>query len=393
MQTAPVVAPLVPLGANPGGPPSPSAPPARAEGRLLGGFGPWLLAYWVFLAGVGVFRDLWLTRSSLSAESAAAAVLRNGGLTGVYAALCVLVIWITRREGALPRGVPSTLGSAVVLTAAAQALQMQIACMPFMSRACPAGLTRLSVSLVWFPAALLVTINLFTVGGALRATLRARARAEASARAAASLVEAQLAALTWQLRPHFLFNTLQSVATLMHRDPDAAEGMLARLRTLLDHSASVPAGGEISLRRELDMMRIYTELEMHRFGDRLRVDFHADPRVLDAAVPTFLLQPLIENAVHHAVAVRGEGWIRLRADVDPQAGLLRVTIHDSGAGGATARAGVFGGGMGLANTRARLRTLHGDRQYLRMGRADDGGTFVAVALPLRPVRALDEDGR
>lgn len=363
--------------------PTAPAPPRGGDGRRLWGFGPWLLAYWVLLAGVGAGRDLWLTRSDLSAGAVAGAVLRNLGLTGTWAAVCLVVIWITRREGARGRGPVATLALAAGLTAAAQLVQLRIVCTPFVTRECPAGLTRMGVSLVWLPAALLVTINLFAVGNALHAALRARARAETAARAAGDLAEAQLAALTWQLRPHFLFNTLQSVATLMHRDPDAAEGMLARLRTLLDHSASVPAGGEVPLRKELEMMRVYTELEMHRFGDRLRVDFDADPAVLGAAVPSFLLQPLMENAVHHAVAVRGEGWIRVGAAVDPASGLLRVTLHDSGAGGVPAPAGVFGGGLGLANTRARLRTLHGDRQHLRIERADDGGTRVSIALPFR----------
>ncbi|HEX6042340.1 sensor histidine kinase [Longimicrobium sp.] len=387
--TAPSPAVLTP--ADAAAPPSP-APPRADDGRVLRRFAPWLLAYWVFLAAVGVFRDLWLYPSSRSADGIAATVLRDTALMGVWAAVCLVVIWITGRPGVRARGVAPTLGIAVLLTGAAHAAQLRIACVPFPTRACPAGLTRTGLSLAWLPVALLVTINLVAVGNAVHAALRSRAGVEAAARASASLVEAQLAALSGQLRPHFLFNTLQSVATLMHRDPDAAEGMLARLRTLLERSASVPAGGEVSLRQELEMMRIYAELEMQRFGDRLRVDLQADPRVLDAAVPLFLLQPLIENAVHHAVAVRGEGWIRVGADVDAGTGLLRVTIHDSGAGGAPGQAGVFGGGMGLANTRARLRTLHGDRQYLRMGRADDGGTFVSIALPLRPVEAADEEG-
>lgn len=365
--------------------PAAASAPARPGVPLPRGLAPWLLAYWCFLAAVGAGRDLWFTRTDLSAGAVAAAVARNAGVTGTWAAVCVLVIWITRREGVRPRGVAATLGIAALLTAAAQAVQMQIVCTPFFTRACPAGLTRTGVSLVWFPAALLVTINLFAVGSALHAALRARARAELAARASADLVEAQLAALAWQLRPHFLFNTLQSVATLMHRDPDAAEGMLGRLRTLLEHSASVPAGGEVPLREELEMMKVYTELEMHRFGDRLRVEFDADPAVLEARVPSFLLQPLIENAVHHAVAVRGEGWIRVRAAPEPATGLLRVTIHDSGPGGTPVRAAVFGGGMGLANTRARLRTLHGDRQYLRVERAGDGGAFVSIGLPFRPL--------
>jgi signal transduction histidine kinase len=206
------------------------------------------------------------------------------------------------------------------------------------------------------------------------------------------LAEAQLQALQRQLHPHFLFNTLNAISALMHRDVDAADQMLTRLSDLLRMALDQPGVQEIALKDELDFLAKYLEIEQARFGDRLTVRFDVDPLTLDAQVPNLVLQPLVENSIRHAIAVRIEpGVIEIRAR--RAGGQLLLEVCDNGPGLAGLSRAASGRGVGLANTRSRLEHLYGDAQQLSFSQPTGGGLVVTVAIPFRsdePLDALDE---
>jgi two-component system LytT family sensor kinase len=204
-------------------------------------------------------------------------------------------------------------------------------------------------------------------------------RAESEAR------EARLSALRYQLNPHFLFNSLNAVSTLVLEGNDqAATRMLAQiadlLRTTLDSDASL----EIPLSQEIAFIEQYLSIEQTRLGGRLRVDIAIAEDTLDAAVPNMLLQPLVENAVRHGVAplVAG-GIVAIRSVLD--GGRLLVTIRNSGCrtNGSSAQHGNSSKGIGLANTAERLRTLYGDKQQFLLRSHDAGDFEVVVEIPFR----------
>ena len=193
------------------------------------------------------------------------------------------------------------------------------------------------------------------------------------------LAEARLMALQMQLNPHFLFNALNGIATLMHRDVDTADRMLMRLAELLRLTLEKTGDQETTVRNEIALLDRYLEIERLRFGDRLEVRFELPPETLDARVPTLLLQPLVENSIKHGLATRAQrGLIELAARRDGQ--MLTIEIKDNGVG-IKPRSGAAGTGVGLSNTRSRLQQLYGDRQSLDLSNRSEGGALVRVRLP------------
>ncbi|MCE9666438.1 histidine kinase [Myxococcus stipitatus] len=222
---------------------------------------------------------------------------------------------------------------------------------------------------------ILLTAGAHALGLARRAHVRQR-RAD---QLQAQLAEARLQALASQLRPHFLFNALNAVASLVHVDPDAAERMLARLGDLLRHGLDSHGRQEVTLREELDALAPYLDIERVRFGPRLSVTYDVPPEVLEARVPYLALQPLVENAIRHGLAPRAEpGRIDIRAERD--GGTLCLRVQDDGVG-PPAQVAPRGGGVGLSNLRARLTTLHGARATLALRPASPRGTVVEVRVP------------
>ncbi|MCQ4163328.1 sensor histidine kinase [Tahibacter harae] len=196
----------------------------------------------------------------------------------------------------------------------------------------------------------------------------------------ASLSEARLQALSAQLNPHFLFNTLNTVAELVHHDAAAADRMLANLSALLRRSLGTSAAQEVPLRDELAMLEQYLAIQRVRFGARLQSAFAVDAGCLDAAVPFLLLQPLVENAIVHAIAPRIEGGcVRVSAGREGD-GRLRLCVSDDGA---PARAAPAGNGIGLRNTADRLHCLYGEAGVLELAQAAGGGLCVTLTLPWR----------
>jgi two-component system, LytTR family, sensor kinase len=180
-----------------------------------------------------------------------------------------------------------------------------------------------------------------------------------------------------QLQPHFLFNTLQSISTLIHRDPAAADRMLTDLSDLLRLSLRSTASQEVPLSEELDFLQRYLEIMRVRFGDRLviRVDVSTD--VLNAMVPSLVLQPIVENAIRHGMADRPDvGHVAVSGRRSGAA--LQLEVSDDGPG---LHATTPGNGIGLANTRERLNRLYGGRGGLEL--IEEGGLTVRLTIPLK----------
>ena len=198
--------------------------------------------------------------------------------------------------------------------------------------------------------------------------------------------QAQLQALKMQLHPHFLFNALHSISSLVHSDPDAADKMIARLGDFLRLTLDSGAAQEVTLRQELEFLNCYLDIERTRFRDRLTTHIDADPQALDCVVPNLILQPIVENAIRHGVSQRAaHGHVEVRAARAGQT--LRLEVRDNGRGlpeGAEAcRAKQGGGGVGLANTRARLQQLYGGDFRFELQNAPAGGAVVTLEIPLR----------
>jgi len=203
-------------------------------------------------------------------------------------------------------------------------------------------------------------------------------RAESEAR------DAHLSALRYQLHPHFLFNSLNAVSTLVLRgDAPGATRMLSQIGSLLRASLDGPVASEIPFSQELDFTQKYLAIEQTRLGDRLHVEFEIAPDSLDACVPSMLLQPLLENAVRHGVGrLRQGGEIAIRAAVENRR--LRITVSNSGpVRGTHADNGQNRRGIGLANTTERLQRLYGSDCEFTLGWPDAGGCEITIRLPVR----------
>jgi len=193
-----------------------------------------------------------------------------------------------------------------------------------------------------------------------------------------------LQALKMQLHPHFLFNALHSISSLVHSDPEAADKMIARLGDFLRLTLDAAAAQEVPLRQELEFLNCYLDIERTRFRDRLTTHIDADPQALDCVVPNLILQPIVENAIRHGVSQRAaHGHVEVRAARAGDA--LRLEVRDNGRGlpeGAEA-CRAKQGGVGLANTRARLQQLYGGAYRFELSNAPTGGAVVTLEIPVR----------
>jgi two-component system LytT family sensor kinase len=196
------------------------------------------------------------------------------------------------------------------------------------------------------------------------------------------LAHAQLKALKMQLHPHFLFNTLHSISSLILEDPPKANSMIARLgdflRLTLEHSDEQL----VTLKEETEFVRCYLDIEQVRFGDRLTVKFAIEPATLSAQVPHLILQPVVENAIQHAVAPRAApGCIQIAAR--RQDHRLRMEVKDSGPGLSETGDSFQGHGVGLNNVRARLEQLYDKDFSFGMNNSSEGGLTVVLEVPFQ----------
>ncbi|HVZ49780.1 MAG TPA: histidine kinase [Gemmatimonadaceae bacterium] len=217
-----------------------------------------------------------------------------------------------------------------------------------------------------------------TMANVVEARRRAVRGSLEAGRLRAELAESRLVAVTSQLQPHFLFNTLQSISTLIHRDPAAADAMLAKLSDLLRDVLRRSRRALVPFADELRMAETYLDLARIRYAERLRTTVDVPAEAARAEVPVLLLQPFIENALRHGIGPRAAGGeVGIAARVD--GGRLVVTVWDDGVGLAAATTE----GTGIANARERLRHAYGDAQSLDVAPRAAGGVTVTIAMPLR----------
>jgi hypothetical protein len=237
---------------------------------------------------------------------------------------------------------------------------------------------------LWFGFfnSLILALGVVAVGVARAYSLRLRSRREQAIQLTNQLTEARLDALRRQLDPHFHFNTLNAIASLVERDPRGVRRMIARLGDLLRHSFEGGREPEVSLRRELALLDLYVDIVKVRFQDRLTVDVRVDDAVIDALVPTFILQPLVENAVKHGVERRTEGGrISVEGTREGDALVLRVINDAPGEASLVVPSPTSRTGVGIRNTRSRLEQLYGNRQRFTLERDAERGVVAEVRLP------------
>jgi len=288
----------------------------------------------------------------------------------MWALLTPAVFWLARR---FPLHGSRTIRNAAVHVAAGTALAIAKL---LADRAVFAMLTGFWTYMLVSTLALDFTIYGGIVAAAHGAEYyrRSRERDQLEAR----LAEARLQLLGMQLQPHFLFNTLNTIAEMVHEDPDKADAMIGGLSDLLRRTLEMGPSQEITLDEELALVERYLDIQRARFGDRLRVRVDADPHARATRVPALLLQPLVENAIRHGLALRRDAG---RIDIEASAvdGAVRIAVVDDGpaAGGGPER-------TGLGNTRARLIAMYGGAATLALTHDRGRGTRVEVHIPRRP---------
>jgi len=202
---------------------------------------------------------------------------------------------------------------------------------------------------------------------------------------AARLADVRLQLLSMQLQPHFLFNTLNTIAELVHGDPDAADYMIAGLSDLLRRTLELGPAQEVPLDAELDLLARYLDIQKARFGDRLRVTIAVDPRARLASVPVLLFQPLVENAIRHGLAERLSSG-RIDISAQREGDHLTITVTDDGVGPAADLTSSLER-IGLGNTRARLEALYGSAQRLDLTATRPHGARVSLEIPFKAAQA------
>jgi two-component system, LytTR family, sensor kinase len=315
-------------------------------------------------------------------------LLFEGGDWLFYAVLTPIVFWFARRypivRGTIARRIPLHALAAVALCGVWAAGGILLSWALFHSTPYGQGVVG------WFftslPFGVAVYFAVLGVEHAVFYFVEARDRETQAAHLSAQLAEARLGALRMQLQPHFLLNSLNAVTVIVRdRDTATATRMLEQLGDMLRRVMRSDRPQEVSLADELEFVRQYLGIEEVRFSDRLRPTFAVDPALLTAAVPEFLLQPLVENAVRHGLA-RRMGATLLSITALRQGDDLVLVVTDDGPGPEPVTEAPLEG-VGLRNTRERLATLYGDRASLALARAPEGGASVTVRIPYREVES------
>lgn len=224
-------------------------------------------------------------------------------------------------------------------------------------------------------------------------------QADQMLRLEAQATSAQLAMLRYQLNPHFLFNTLNSISTLvLLKQTEPANAMLMRLSSFLRHTLINEAGSKVTVQQEVEALKLYLDIELMRFEERLRTKFRIADDAEDALLPSLLLQPLVENAIKYAVSPQEEG-ARITISAQLVGQRLRVTVSDTGPGlqnrelrptypGVVTGAGESTG-VGLPNIRDRLTQAYGDEHRFEIRTPPEGGFTVIIEIPYESAKALE----
>lgn len=311
-------------------------------------------------------------------------------LVSILFALGMFVVF--RRTAKMPQGRRVAVLIAVVITTAVLNIAFDLIFQVLIATrvdeafaALPANAARAYPSMLNYILVFGVNMAMFQVSSARRAELKQQLQLS---RALASAQQAQLAALRYQLNPHFLFNALNSISALIVTKRNAdAERMTDKLSSFLRNSLTAEPGELVPLEEELSLTEEYLEIESVRFGDRLAINVDCSDHACAALIPSFLVQPLVENAVKHGVArARGRTEIEIKGDMDGET--LRICVSNSlppTFGNVTTPPRGNSSGVGLENVRRRIASVYGETASLEAGPKDD--RFVAT-ISIPNVRAL-----
>ena len=373
-----------------GGGGDPSSTPFRLSQREL----VFIVAFWTFMAALTFGNRLLDPRQlgfQLTNPSAPLALAFISSY--LWALLTPLVFWLSGRFLADQRHrVVGTLlllavGFAIAVALGVIGEELRGALMPFPIRrggrggGGPPGYAWLRP---WFLNDFVIYLGVLAAGLARAYSLRYRHQREESLRVAAQLraqlAEARLDALRMQLDPHFLFNTLHAISSLVERDPRGVRRMISRLSELLRHTIEGPSEQEISLQQELELLRRYLEIMEIRFQGKLEITMDVQERAMNALVPNLILQPIVENAIKHGVSrIEGVGRIALRARIEGSQ--LVLCVENNAPLTDVASEHIAGSGVGVRNTRARLSHLYADDQSFTLRAGDGGVTIAEIRLP------------
>lgn len=307
-----------------------------------------------------------------------------------WALLTPAIFWLTRRF--FPDGTAKSMlrTGLVHCGAAAVCVFLQPLIVTVLQQAIPAmgteirtfALTYAYALNMYFVLLVLVYAQVFLVALVVESFRRYRTGRERAERLERHLAEARLEALQMQLQPHFLFNTLNAIASLIHSNPAQADKMVSRLGDLLRAALNHSHLHEVTLAEELAFLQKYLDIEQVRFGDRLKVHFDIDDRARDVLVPNLILQPLVENAIRHGISQRpGPGRIEITARTGADETTVDLEVCDDGVG--LLASNQAGSGVGLDNTRARLEQLYGNEAFrLELEPRKGGGVRAALTIPL-----------
>jgi two-component system, LytTR family, sensor kinase len=235
----------------------------------------------------------------------------------------------------------------------------------------------------------LVYWAIFGVGYAFDYRERYRERESQAAELKAQLASAQLESLKMQLHPHFLFNTLHTIAGLVRSNEKApAVNMISGLSDLLRHALESADEQEVTLQEEVKLVELYLEIQQVRFSDRLRVRMEVAPETMNAMVPNLILQPLVENAIHHGISLKSSPGL-LEIKTCRANGNLQITVSDDGPGLRSDWQVESGKGIGLTNTNKRLKHLYPKSHQFDLRNREGGGTIATIVIPFR--FAADEE--
>ena len=352
-----------------------------------------IVAFWTFMAALTFANRLLDPRQlGFQVTNASAPIAQAFISAYLWALLTPLVFWLSARFLADHRHrvvgmiVLLAVGFAIAVSLGMIGDEIRSWLMPFPPRrgrggGGPPGYAWLRP---WFLNDFIIYLGVLAAGLARAYSLRYRNQREESLRVAAQLraqlAEARLDALRMQLDPHFLFNTLHAISSLVERDPRGVRRMISRLSELLRHTIEGPTEQEIPLRQELDLLRRYLEIMEVRFQGKLEITTDVQERALDALVPNLILQPIVENAIKHGVSkLEGVGRITLRGRIE---GSQLVLCVENNAPLAEIGSGDRGGtGVGVRNTRARLSHLYAEDQSFDLRAGDAGMTVAEIRLP------------
>ena len=279
------------------------------------------------------------------------------------------------------------LAAAAVLFALVHAALSALADLALSAGGTPVPLAVTEYAGAFFVSSLVVCVAIIAAYNAIDYYHRYRSRELRASDLGAQLARTKLELLRVQLRPHFLFNTLNAVSSLMHEDLDAADAMLAALGDLLRVVLRGDGAEEVALRQEVELARCYLDIMRLRFGGELSTSFTIAPDSLDALVPNMVLQPIVENAVLHGIVHRRQGGhVEVRAERVGSS--LVIAVLDDGPGLPDDWDERSSLGVGLSNTRSRLRRLYGTAHRMEISNRIEGGLCIELGIPFHTSSAL-----